>query len=179
MSSAQQQGSAVGNGIATAGRVIADIRAVIATILGIAGIVLGIYLLNKAKKNTWLTAPMNVTESNCPTVQPPPGSSCAVSGNFTVPGSSTVIQVSNLGLDQGTAQVGSTVTIQYNSANPSTVRSVGVPQSTEKTIAYIIIGISVLIMALSWLWAFAANKSRLVAQGTTVLEGASLASRFL
>lgn len=177
MSSTQQGGSAIGTGIATAGRVISDIRAVIATILGIAGIALGIYLLSKAKKNPWQQANLTVTASNCPTATPPPGSTCIVSGHFTPAGSSSPITVSNLSLTQSTAQVGSTVVIQYNINAPNQVQSSGVSQKVEKTLAWIIIGIALVIMVISWLWAWAANKSRLVAQGTTVLEGASLVGR--
>ncbi len=172
-------GSSFGTGVATAGKVIADVRAVIFTVIGIAGLILGIYLLRKAKTNTWLSASFTVQTSNCPATAPPPGTICQVSGQYTLP-NGTVISIPSVNIMQGTAQVGSTIAIEYNSQNPQEVRiGSGVTQSQERIFGYILIGISVLAIVISWLWAYAANRSRLVAQGTTVLEGASLLGRFI
>jgi len=174
-STTQKTGSSFGTGVATAGRVIADIRAVVATVVAIAMIVAAIFLLKSSKKNTYESASLTITSSNCPTATPAPGSTCQVSGTFTV-GSQT-IQVKNVTLTQGTAQVGSAVSILYNTQNPQQVKTVGLSASSEKKIAYILIGIAAAIIVLSWLWAYAAHKSRLVAQGTAGLEAASLVGR--
>lgn len=168
----QSSGSAFGTGVATAGRIIADVRAVVATILGVVMIVAAIFLLKASKKNTYESASLTIASSNCPTAPPAPGTTCQVSGTFTV-GSQTV-QVKNLTLTQSTAQVGSVVSILYNTQNPQQVKAVGMSASLQKKIAYILIGVAAAIILLSWLWVYAAHKSRLVAQGTAGLEAASL-----
>jgi len=170
-------GGGFGAGVATVGRGIAYLRAVVLTLVGIAGIVGGSILIIRSKKNSWQQASLTVTSSNCPTAAPPPSTSCTVSGTFTDAAGNT-INVSNLSLSGSNAQVGTVVSIQYQAANPQVVRSIGLSAKQERTIGLIIIGIAAALMLISWLLAWAASKSTVVAQGTAALEGLSLLSRF-
>lgn len=172
----QNQGSSFGQGVATAGRVIADLRAIIMTVLGVVAIVAAIYLLKKAKTNTWANATLVVQSLNCNTALP---GNCIVSGSFTPTGSTQQISVSSLQIttNNNAPAVNSTWPIQYNTVNPEQVRATGITAAGEKKIAWIVIGVAVGLVSISWLWAWAASRSKIVAQGTAGLEAASLVGR--
>lgn len=175
----QNSGSSFGQGVATAGRVIADIRAVLSTILGVVLIVAAVWLLKRAKGNTWEKTALTVQSANCSTFS----NSCSLTGTYTPAGSTQIVSVNNLQfpLNSSTPNItaGSIVQIQYNTANFAQTRAVGITGSGDKKIAWILIGIASGIILLSWLWAWAANRSKLVAQGTAGLEAASLVGRLI
>lgn len=163
--------SSVGNkiyeGAAEYGKIRALISSLVVTFIAIIGIVIGLYLIFK-KESYDATIAGTVTKSVCKPVvirtsqnKPANANDCDINVSYVVSGKT--YEKSFVSQQSSIISVGSSMDIDYESANPINAR---IHEFNKKYIGFIIITIVTFILVISWVSYYLTSKSTAYAAAT-------------
>ena len=158
-------------GTVTFGRIMADIKAIVGTLIGLVAIAIGIFMV-KTKYTKTKTTQSTISDVKCNQITLNSGNStwnCKFTASYTIDNNKYTKQLSS----DNQLFEGSEITLYYN---PNNINEI----STEKDIAHVIgwfcIGFGVLIIISSIVWAWLANRYKVVAAVGGVQSGLSIFS---
>jgi len=163
------------SGTATFGRIMADVKAVIGTFIGICAIAAGIYLV-KTKYTKTKTTEAIISDVKCNQVFTNSKNSgvtwnCVFTASYTIDNKQYTKKLSTTNYQQQAD--GSQITVYYN---PNNIDEISAEDDKSHMIGWFLIGFGALIIISSIVWAWLANKYKVVAAVGGVESGLSIFS---
>ena len=161
-------------GTATFGRIMADIKAIVGTFIGICAIAVGIYLV-RTKYTKTQTTTATISKVQCNQVFTSSQSSnitwnCLFTASYSINNKQYTKQLTTTNNQQFE---GSIITLYYN---PNNIEEIAAEQDNAHVAGWFSIGFGVIIMISSIVWAWLANRYKVVAAVGGVESGLSIFS---